>query len=76
MNAALKKHGSRRPAGAGFDNVSVRFPPGFKRRLDEVADAVGLTKNDIVKLAAMAAIEAIESRGNRITLPFKVEFGD
>lgn len=58
------------------NNVSIRFPDGFKDELEAAARSVGLSMNDIAKLATQAAVKAIRENGNRVTLPFRVEFGD
>ena len=57
-----------------YDCVSVRFPKGFKERLEAASEKIGIAQNDVTRRACIAAVEFIEKNG-RISFPFVITDG-
>lgn len=65
--AAKPDYGS---SGGAYDVLSVRFPKGYRAIVKEEADKLGLTQNDLIKIATTALVEELRNKG-RISLPLK-----
>lgn len=53
------------------NGAQFRFTEEQKRRVQEIAEASGLRRADIIRMAVQALIDYYDNHGNRLLLPLR-----